>query len=61
MVMVETPMVPTEALQWRDEVGRHGTLRYVINNEPHFDHMSGNYFFGGLVVAHEGSRAAMKK
>lgn len=60
VVMIETPMVPTEAIQWRDEIAKHGKVRYIINNEPHFDHMSGDYFFDGLVVAQDGSRERIK-
>jgi cyclase len=56
VVMIETPMVPAEAIKWRSEIAKYGQIRYVINNEPHYDHMSGNCFFGGILVAHEGSR-----
>ncbi len=60
VVLVDTPMVPAEAKQWAAEIARHGPLRYVINTEPHADHYSGNGYFGGTVVAHEGTREAIR-
>ena len=59
VVMIDTPMVGAEAIKWRDEIARHGQLRYLINSEPHIDHISGNYYFGGTVVGHEGTREAL--
>ncbi len=59
VVMIDTPQVPADAIKWRDEIAKHGPVRYVINTEPHADHFSGNYFFGGTVVAHDGTREAI--
>ncbi len=59
VVLIDTPQMPLEALKWRDEIKKYGEVRYVINTEPHGDHYSGNYFLGGTVVAHEGTRAAI--
>src|SRR4030043_1177718 len=59
VVMIDTPYIPRDAVAWRDEVARHGTVRYLINTEPHADHFTGNYFFAGTVVAHEGTRQAI--
>lgn len=56
VVMIDTPQIPTDALNWRDEIAKHGKVRYLINTEPHGDHFSGNYFFKGIVVGHEGVR-----
>jgi cyclase len=61
VVVIDTPAVPAEAKKWRDEAGRHGEIHYVINGEPHTDHVSGNCWFGGKVVAHEGVRQVMLK
>jgi cyclase len=58
-VMVDTPMMPEDALKWREEVAKFGKLKYVINTEPHVDHVSGNYFFESPIVAHEGTRRAV--
>ena len=56
VVMIDTPQIPTDAINWRDEIVKHGKVRYLINTEPHSDHFSGNYFFEGTVVGHEGVR-----
>jgi glyoxylase-like metal-dependent hydrolase (beta-lactamase superfamily II) len=59
VVMIDTPQMPTDAIKWRDEIAKHGPVRYLINTEPHGDHFSGNSFFEGTVVAHEGTREAI--
>ncbi len=59
VVMIDTPQLPKDAVKWRDEVAKHGPVRYLINTEPHGDHFSGNHFFEGTVVAHEGTRDAI--
>jgi cyclase len=59
VVMIDTPQVPRDAVKWRDEIAKHGPVRYLINTEPHGDHYTGNYFFEGTVVAHEGTRQAV--
>lgn len=56
IVMIDTPQKPTDAIQWREEIARHGSVRYLFNTEPHADHWTGNAFFAGTVVAHEGVR-----
>jgi glyoxylase-like metal-dependent hydrolase (beta-lactamase superfamily II) len=59
VVMIDTPQMPKDAIQWRDEIAKHGPVRYLINTEPHGDHFTGNCFFTGTVVAHEGVRNAI--
>ena len=59
IVMIESPQMPDEAVKWRDEIAKHGLVRYLINTEPHGDHFSGNHFFQGTVVGHEGVRQAI--
>ena len=59
VVMIDTPQVPTDAIKWRDEIAKHGPVRYLINTEPHGDHFTGNHFFEGTLVAHEGTREAI--
>lgn len=60
-VIIDTPAVPQQARQWRDEALKHGMIRYVINTEPHTDHAAGNCWFEAMVVAHEGTRQALLK
>ncbi|MFC2044251.1 MBL fold metallo-hydrolase [Chloroflexota bacterium] len=59
VVMIDTPQFPTDALHWRGEIAKYGKVRYLINTEPHGDHFTGNYFFEGTVIAHEGTREAI--
>jgi len=59
VVMIDTPQMPPDAIKWRDEIAKHGPVRYLINTEPHGDHFTGNHFFEGTVVAHEGTREAV--
>lgn len=59
IVMIDTPMRPTEAIKWREEISKRGEVRYLINTEPHLDHFMGNYFFPGVVVSHEETRKVL--
>jgi len=59
VVVVDTPHMPVDAMRWRDEVAKHGPVRYLINTEPHDDHFTGNWFFKGTVISHEGVREAI--
>lgn len=54
-VLVDTPMSPSEARRWREEIARitDQEITYVINTDYHSEHVSGNRFFPGVVVAHE--------
>jgi cyclase len=59
VVMIDTPQMPTDAVKWREIIAGYGPVRYVINTEPHGDHFSGNCFFKGTVIGHEGTRKAI--
>ena len=59
VVMIDTPQMPIDAVKWRDIIVEYGPVRYLINTEPHGDHFTGNHFFEGTVVAHEGTREAI--
>ena len=61
VVMIDTPQMPADAIRWRDEIAKYGPVRYIIITEPHGDHYSGSYFFEGTVVAHEGTRDAIRQ
>lgn len=45
VVMVDTPMSPTDSVKWRDEITKKGKLRYVITTEEHGDHCTNSWFF----------------
>ena len=59
VVVIDTPMVPEQAKQWVAEAEKHGPVVYVINNEPHPDHIAGDCWFPGKLISHEDSRPAM--
>ncbi len=61
VVVIDTPMVPAEAKKWREEIEKYGDIKYVINGEPHNDHVAGNCWMGGTLIAHEGTREAIKR
>ena len=61
VVMIDTPIVPSAAAFWKKEIKKHGSVRYIINNEPHIDHFAGSAFFSGTVVAHQGIRERIAK
>ena len=59
VVVIDTPMVPANAKKLAAEVSKFGKIRYVINTEPHGDHISGNCYFGGTLITHDGTRDAI--
>jgi cyclase len=59
VVMIDSPQMPTDALKWRDAIQKKGEVRYLINTEPHRDHVMGNFFFPGTVISHQGTREAL--
>lgn len=61
LVLVDTPMGPADAVNWRGEVERRGDMRYLINTEAHPDHWYGDYFFPGLLISHVNTREKLAK
>ncbi len=59
VVVIDTPMVPADAKKMVAATAKFGPVRYVINGEPHGDHVAGNCYYGGTVVSHEGTREMM--
>lgn len=60
IVMIDTPQVPTDALNYRKAIEKIGKVSYLINTEPHGDHYTGNFFFNAICIAHQGTRDAMQ-
>jgi cyclase len=56
VVVVDTPQLPTKAVEMRREAESRGAICYVINTEHHVDHIFGNFYFkgAGTVVQHQG-------
>jgi len=56
VVVIDTPQLPTKAVEMRKKAEEHGPIRFLINTEHHVDHIFGNYFFkgAGTVIANKG-------
>lgn len=61
VVIVDTPMSPTDSVKWRDEVAKKGKLRYVITTEEHGDHCTNSWFFPGVLISSEETRKKLAK
>ena len=59
-VVIDTPMVPLEAQEWKQKIELHASVKYVIINEAHTDHYSGSCYMGGTVIGTEESYRALK-
>ena len=60
-ILIDTPMRPTDAVTWRDEVGKKGEIRYLINTEEHPDHTTCSSFFPGSLISHQKTRESLAK
>lgn len=44
-VMIDSPQQPIDAVRWRERLEEKAPIRYLVNTEPHGDHISGNAYF----------------
>jgi cyclase len=56
LVMIDTPMKPSDAVKWREESAKRGQIKYLINTEEHPDHWQGSYFFPGTLITSQVTR-----
>jgi cyclase len=56
IVMIDTPRDPSYAMKWKDEIEKKGEVHYIINTDHHTDHVTGNFFYPGIVIAHDAVR-----
>jgi cyclase len=45
ILMVDSPMRPTDATNWTQKLTGIDRIKYLVNTEPHIDHVAGNFFF----------------
>ena len=59
-VVIDTPMVPVEAQEWKKTIEEKAPVRYVIVDEAHTDHYCGSCYLGGTVIGTDDTVAALK-
>jgi glyoxylase-like metal-dependent hydrolase (beta-lactamase superfamily II) len=48
--MIDSPQQPIDAVRWRERLEEKAPIRYLVNTEPHGDHIAGNAYFPKVTV-----------
>jgi len=59
VVMIDSPQNPSDVMKFKEQMKGKGEVQYLINTEPHVDHVAGNFFFPVTVIAHDGFKEAL--
>ena len=59
LVLIDGPQKPSDTVRLKAEIERIGTLKYILNTEPHGDHWTSNGFFDVPGVSHRSVRERM--
>lgn len=60
VVLVDTPMLPSVAVDWAEQAREVGPIRYVVNTDHLQEHVMGNPYITGDVIAHDDTRTRMR-
>ncbi len=60
LVLIDSPHRPTDGMEYKKVVEKHGPVKYLINTEPHGDHVSSIFLFEATYIAHQDTRTRMK-
>lgn len=61
IIVIDTPIRPSDAVKWNDTINKKGAVRYVINTEEHPDHSQSSWFFKGVLITHQVTREKLAK
>jgi cyclase len=59
IVMIDAPVEPAFGREWKEEIGKRGKVRFLINTEHHMDHWVCNSLFEVETISHEATRKTM--
>lgn len=60
-ILVDSPMRPSDAVKWKNEISDRGKVKYLINTEEHPDHTDGSRLLPGVYITHQNTRERLEK